>query len=392
MSLDVFQQVFSLSLASGGVTGNQGDQVTLQKELRNYVANKLPKIGADWQVAWGPVVWKNVPEDTNSGPDHSWYIAYHPSLEFEDGSMHPTYVVGIAGTAGHSLVDVLEDIGVSAVSDFKAWVDGGIQNKPVIVPARDDKAYIAAGTVSGVYILLTTMTPENAASPGTTFLDFVTNIDKSASPRIVFSGHSLGGALAPSLALALVSAGAIPADTTLTYPTAGPSPGNTLFTELFIQTLPRIKKDGSASYQGWNLNLVNTLDIVPQAWAYDKSISDEQNLQNIPTIYGAPIIPDVQHGIELAIGLAKRSHVQYQPLPSQYFTGTPPSAVPKTRHEFFGIASLQHVRSYLVEVGFRLELAVESQLQLALEHLEEVQEETKKLEGGPEGKVLLGEL
>ena len=418
MSLDVFQEVFALSLASNLLNDLKGTQTSLQAALRLGLTIDLPIIDPGWQLVWGPVVWKNEPENAETGPDNSWYIAYHPNLPFEDGSVHPTYVIAVAGTPAESTYAWTEqNFAVHSVTDFKAWVAGGIQNRPVIVLAKgvvEGNAYIATGTVNAVHLLLTTPAPEGAVSAGSTLLDFIPNLDHSASLRFISTGHSLGGALSPSLAFTLVLAGYIPCDTTLTYPSAGPSPGNIGFTDFFVQTFPARKSDEAGGYKGWNINLVNTLDVVPQAWSVFRSISPEQNLGNIPAIYRRPVVPIVLGATVIFALRALISVVRYKPLPSQYFTGTPPSAPPTSLAEFLQILGPEHIGSYLKEIGIaiptlgkaaifyselgekteaetRYNCPVISDFEWALEHPEEARDAIDKAEGSAAGKAFLSE-
>ena len=416
MPFDVFQQVFFLSLTSNLVNDFKGTQTSLQRALQQGLTSVLPVFVPGWQVVWGPVVWKNKPDEDTAGPDNSWYVAFHPSLEFEDGSVHPAYVIAIAGTPTEAeYVWINQNFGVNSVADFNAWVDGGIQNPPVIVPAKNivpGTPYIATGTVRAVHLLLTTPAPEGAEGAGTTLLDFISNVDGSGNNRFIATGHSLGGALSPSLALALVSAGAILADRTLTYPSAGPSPGNRGFTDLFTETFPGRKLDEAVSYRGWNLNLVNTFDIVPQAWCPLRSICPELNLGNIPPIYDKPVLPIVL-GSTIVLALhALSSGTVFCPLPSQDFTGTPPSAPPTSLEEFLQIVGPQHQEAYLDEVGLVLPTLNESQVlgsglaqkaeddirfnypviagfEWAREHPEEAEKEIERVEVTPEALAFL---
>jgi len=402
-----------LSLAADLVNDFKGTERFLQKALQLRLTAVLPPTG--WKVVWGPVVWKHEPtkEIDTTGPDNSWYVAFHPGLKFEDGSVHPVHAIAIASTPHESeYVWINENFAVNSVADFDAWVAGGIEKKPVTVPAthiQPGTPYIATGTVNTVHLLLTTPAPEGAAGAGTTLLDFINNVYSSGNSRLITTGHSLGGALASSLALALVrdEKVKVSADRTLTYPTASPSPGNTEFTTQFTATFPARKALGARSYQGWNLNLVNTLDIVPQAWCPSKQISPKQNLGNIPPIYGEPVLPEVLGFTIVAAVHALSSGTVYFPLPSQYFSGPPPSATPESVEKFLQIATLQHTDAYHAEVGItpptldlsqvpgsglseksedqkRFNYPVIAQLEWAREHPEEARRETEKARGTKE--------
>ncbi|KAH7882543.1 hypothetical protein F5I97DRAFT_265912 [Phlebopus sp. FC_14] len=370
MSLDVFQQVFSLSLASNAINDQTGTQANLQAALTVLLDLVVPAVG-DWKVVWGPVVWKNDPDDTETGPDNSWYIAYNPSLTFDDGSVHPTYVVAVAGTANNSMYAwVGQNFAVNSVADFNQWVAGGISKPPVPVDSKDvttDGTYVAIGAVKAAHNLLTFPAPPSTASAGTSLLEFLRSKEGVSKARVVFTGHSLGGALSPTLALALVSSGTLHAAQgtgagVLAYPSAGASPGNRGLADLFAATLPARRSPGSevGGYQVWNLNLVNILDIVPQAWCIHPSESPDQNLDNIPPIYGKPVVLLVVGAVFLAKVQAFRSGTIYIPIQSHLVTGTRPEAPPTTIEEFLKEAMPQHVEFYIKLLGITLPTVNES--------------------------------
>ena len=73
------------------------EQASLQKALQLGLTSILPVVPG-WEIAWGPVVWKNEPDEATTRPDNSWYTANHPKLRFEDGSVHGAHVIAIPGT------------------------------------------------------------------------------------------------------------------------------------------------------------------------------------------------------------------------------------------------------------------------------------------------------
>ena len=357
--LSVFRQVFSLSIASDQVYRLAGTIENLLDALRRRVNDTLASLNPKglsssqrgmWQLNWGPVVWKTGTDASTTGPDLSWYVAYHDNLEFEDGSLHPTYVIAVAGTPAKS---------VNQFVDFDAYVsDGQFKTQPTEVSrdAQDAiKPYITLSTARAIHTLLTNPAPSVAGVR--TLLNFINGVKSTKDPitrtlpRFVFTGHSVGGAIAPSVALALVSSGVIPVERTLTYSTAGPSFGNASFANLFERTFRARVTSGADGYRSWNINLVNTLDVVPQAWCHQHRISPSQNLNNIPTIYGTPMVPDAIRTTDTLIASISDSGVVFKPLPSRYFTGTRPSAPPASVDAFLQIAVQQHVQAYLGEVG-----------------------------------------
>lgn len=164
---------------------------------------------------------------------------------------------------------------------------------------------------------------------------------------LIFTGHSLGGALSPTVAFATKSANILRVADVLTFPTAGPTPGNDIFAYTFRAFFPEISS--GPGYRSWNTNFINTLDIVPKAWCTRKDLRPDQYLGQIPTIYG-PISNGndqqiLERLIQQATNASNDSIVLYLSLQTTTFTGpTPP--IPATLGDFWTTAIDQHVHRY----------------------------------------------
>ncbi|GJJ06247.1 hypothetical protein Clacol_000438 [Clathrus columnatus] len=362
-----YQQVFGISLASNAVRTCTGTQVTLQKALQSVIPGLINTVGP-WKISWGPVVYKAV-DLPNTGPDNAWYVAHHPSLQFPDGSQRSTYVVAIAGTA--DTYDLLEDFEVRSVIDFHQWVNSGIRNMPSaasnIIPGN---AYIAYGTGTASHTIITYPAPPNAIGAALTPTLFSYLLTLPSNSTVIFTGHSLGGALSPTVALATKSANILRVSDVLTYPTAGPSPGNDAFTNLFRTIFPQIRS--GPDYQSWNINFINTLDIVPKAWCTRSDLKPDQNMGQIPALYGEIQDPnqrsEVERDIKLAEYYSELSRVTYLPLDAIAFPGPPPTQPPATKSEFIAIAISQHVQDY--EHHFQIPVNVPSCPAMGLKDLD----------------------
>jgi hypothetical protein len=340
---------------ASNTTGNlKGTQSALQECMQRGLPGIISKISSQWEVVWGPAIWKAQPENSSTGPDNSWFVAYSPSVVFDDGSTHDAYVVAIAGTATYSMYDwTTENFDVGSVVDFPAWVASGITRVPVSVKPKDvipGGTYTANGTTAAVHTLLTKPSPPGTASAGLTLCEFLSSIPASASTRVVFTGHSLGGALSPTIALALVRSHALQAEV-LVYPTAGPSPGNGSFAELFAQTFPASDTSSDVEYAVWNRNIINALDIVPQGWCTKPKQSPAQNMNNIPPIYGTPVIPFISLCIYFLKVRANSSRTVYIPLQSRILSGGQITSTDGKVAEFLREARKNHMSFYLGVFG-----------------------------------------
>ncbi|TFK34492.1 hypothetical protein BDQ12DRAFT_738226 [Crucibulum laeve] len=354
--MDVYTQVFALSMASNidhMCTGNLAD-------LQDHINTKLPsivsKIGEDWKISWGPVVWQHGatplprPGDEQStppppGPDNTWFIANNPSLVFPDGTFN-TYIIAIAGTATR-YGWTGEDFRVGNVIDFDNWVKGGLSKPSMHIGLlNQSRAYISIGTAKAVYTLLSYAAPGNAvAGQGSTLPSYLESLPDAATSRIIFTGHSLGGALSPTLALALHQAnkmGSFKPENIFVYPTAGPTAGNEPFVTEFQAAFPP-SSPNPTDYKVWNCNVVNNLDVVPLAW---------NHLDGIPTIYPGltdSLVQEIKMFVlaKLKPRLLPDIRMRYTPIQKSSFSGTLPNPLPTTMDEFKLDVFTQHTTAYL---------------------------------------------
>jgi hypothetical protein len=203
-------------------------------------------------------------------------------------------------------------------------------------------------------------TPFPLTGPSTTTLfQFITQLSSTITEptKIVFTGHSLGGALAPTLALTLLLSKALVVESggldALVYPTAGPSPGNLNFQTLCSGSFPSSSAT-KEKYKYWNTNIINSLDIVSQAWCIDPTLEPRQNMTNIPGIYGSRpfIIPAL---IANLMATVKSSMITYIPLQSTIFTSTIPLPYPTPMlpKGFWHDAMAEHTAAFTDYFGIR---------------------------------------
>ncbi|KDN35345.1 hypothetical protein RSAG8_11679, partial [Rhizoctonia solani AG-8 WAC10335] len=350
-NMNVHQQVFALSLMSNLAQGNTGTQADLQTALEQGLPRALRYLPGKWHIVWGPVVWKEAPDQATTGPDHVWFVARNSELAFTDGHTQDTYVLAIAATATkYNWID--NNAAVAAVVDFNQWVSkwvssGEVTAPETVDPTVSDAAYISYGTARGVYKLASVAPPFSAVGGGVPLRSFWASFPASSQAKVIVTGHSLGGALSPTLALSLLESQAFtsfPPENILTYPTAGPSPGNLTFAKQFSERFPKVP---GPRYEVWNCNIVNLRDIVSQAWCTSEKASPKQNLKNIPAIYGLPEIPEVNFGVQIAKQLAEASQILYFPLQAQQFKGMPPPTAPADMREFLNFTRHQHLQEFL---------------------------------------------
>ncbi|KAK1993467.1 hypothetical protein LX36DRAFT_714581 [Colletotrichum falcatum] len=110
---NVWQQIYCLSAASNSVAAKVATEADLQAAMERALEEKLPRIGGDWRVSWGPRVYKPRPEKKGA-VENAWFAAASEARKL--------VVVAVAGTAPVSLRDWLDDVDVARVVDFDGWV------------------------------------------------------------------------------------------------------------------------------------------------------------------------------------------------------------------------------------------------------------------------------
>lgn len=293
----------------------------LQVQMERALNDSLPLLPDQWKVSWGPVVYKG--PLTITGPQNVWYVATSDSLKL--------CVVAIAGTALYNYVAwETIDCEVNKIVDFDQWTSGWSSivasgrhiSNPSASAYVEGKSFVAMGTCIGLTNLLSNAPSATAVLPGKYIYDYLKD-DVPEGYQIVFTGHSMGGALSPSLALGLAQANIPGLDlgSAQVYASAGPSPGNQTFTDNFAQLFP---PGTEGDYTAPNTDFFSENDVVPQAWGI--SSPADRNLERIRSIYsgaGAPARAFLNDQVTSKEKIAKASGMDYVPIPGTSFPGSP---------------------------------------------------------------------
>ena len=369
-TLDAYQQIFGMACLVGRSSGYKGTAIELQLQLQydlSFYLNNVPPVTVmgqtgpsvadpsvtpvlgSWNLVWGPALL----EENNDGvADNAVFVAQCDAVAFPGGPVMPAYVVAIAATNPDSLYDwEAEDFSVSQVVNWSTY------NPSDFSPSgyNNTDPYISLGTATGVSNLLKLTTVSGAAAPGTTLEQFLSSVQPASDTAVIFCGHSLAGALSPTLALYLTEQKTLKAfDLTLVYPTAGATPGETHFASLFNSTFPALPsgwEPQSLPYQSWNTMHWNDLDVVPHAW-------QKQDLQQIANLYGhspnfatAATLSALQ---SLALFDSSRSGAVYTRIQNSSLSGTLQhsdggsaiSVPPQSLKDYVEQLFIQHVEMY----------------------------------------------
>jgi hypothetical protein len=196
-------------------------------------------------------------------------------------------------------------------------------------------ALVSEGTATAVALRRDLRPEKGEKGEGTSLEDALIGILESSSPRCVmrFTGHSLGGLLAPVMALWLVDRLAETHRDDLTakldlevYGYAAPTAGNRAFSAYLESRIHPIRRYASS------------LDIAPMAW-------DESSMERMPSTYEPGIrMQSLTHSLyDLCRNLARgKGYAQPGPCISV------PSKIVPTRGDLFLLeAAYQHAAPYL---------------------------------------------
>lgn len=288
-SYNQIQQIHSFSFSANsaeGITFQGSGSKSAFEVMQDYVTKvahdvladtDIQKyIGSDWQPVWGPIVWSKDQHNQTAHSDNTMGAYYSPSQNL--------FVVAIAGT--------------NPISPY-GWV---VEDFDVITTVKWDSisgagsGSVSQGTATGLGVLLNMKDPSRDNQGLIETLHNFIHDHSISNAELAVSGHSLGGALSPVMALYLSDTqsswdpdGSVSISA---YPTAGPTPGNKTFANYYEKQI----NDKKIKY----LSLYNPIDCVPQAWVID-------NIGTIPSLYEEhipsadnPVIGTISTGAAMA--------------------------------------------------------------------------------------------
>jgi lipase (class 3) len=230
-----------------------------------------------WEVVWGPGVFQVLPEEI---PANTMFVARHQQTR--------ELFISIAGTNPFSAYAwFVEDF---EVDETRTWGYGGAPGSVAL----------SKGTLKGLRVLQGMVPPTGIPGENQTLANFLeAHLDQEGEPvEVTVSGHSLGGALSPTLALWLLDTQKEWDHHTRAmisvYAYAGPTPGN----------------DDFASYIdarfGHRLHrIANPLDVVTHAW----NVGD---LAELKALYTPEISRDAYWDKAVDFAIAATNGISYR--------------------------------------------------------------------------------
>jgi hypothetical protein len=372
------QQAFVLSLLSNqlhNLNGNKPDtKANLEARLAQFLGEFLPKsvpyLGT-WEVVWGPAVFS-----VGGFPDNTTYIA-------RKAGPSPIYLLATAGTNSASTFAKSDEDGqvqttVAWTTAFREDLNGDTLLGDYGNPLLCNNPALSMGTAVGVRSVLETAPVSSKHDPNPKRLfEFLQGV-QSKDATLIVTGHSLGGALSPVLALALFTPGG-PLQKenwgqVYVLPTAGATPGNGDLAAGFAGVFPGIPgqpltNPDPATEPLWNRNIANSFDFVPLAW-----VPEEMDKIKPPVVGKGGLYPhlswdspEARYAVRIGVGLAEdkaRTGASsapyggtdpagpYAPLPTITFTCAEidPNASIKQISDYVHHWLLQHTVAYIQQI------------------------------------------
>ncbi|MEO1258668.1 MAG: lipase [Bacteroidota bacterium] len=311
------------------------DALTKDGAIKSYIN----KNNSQWELVWGPVTSNSLAQ-CKWHSDNTMFVAKTDTFP---GLDHPLYVVAIAGTNAISMKGWLQE-------DANVWK----QYKWPTKKSRSGK--ISSGTQLGVSIL------QDMKHDGQSLLDFFKGLDLTTQGKpyeIATTGHSLGGALSPVLALVIKEWAIAEKHKNIVVsanPSAGATPGNKRFANYYIDTL------GAENYH----SIINANDMVPHAWEPDmlKMIPDLFDNKKFGFIKINPklihLMNDYIHVLSVRHPFQKYTRIAKEQEQLTTFQGRPNPE--NTKCKDFGVEAIyQHTIAYFLD-GFLFPDGVKEQI------------------------------
>lgn len=233
-------------------------KIKIEMEKAIHDKESWPTLNCDWDIVWGPAVF--------ALPGTVFDSAFMYVVQQKSNT--DNYYVAIRGTNPVSIPNwVIWDF---QAKEQKAW--------PFVEATCDFKPKVSESTYFGFNTLFSLRPPVGASvkieGAKTTLLEFFNKVVAKENPnaKVCVTGHSLGGALAPTLCLWLTE---IQQDNVFkdiefsTVAFAGPTAGNRDFADYSDKKLA-----------GKSMRIANHFDVVTHAWEYE-------SMQELPCLYAS---------------------------------------------------------------------------------------------------------
>lgn len=309
----------------GLVTTNEAALVRNAQKIKDALQNDIALrsfVGSNWEMVWGPVTANGLKTNNTSGVDsfitnNTMYLI----KTFDSASAKVQYVVAIAGT---NIVSekgwFLEDFNVFVKKDW----------------GKANSGKISEGTFIGLQALLNM----KDAATNKTLIQYFEELPRDAAYDIAFTGHSLGGALSPVMALKFLEWTEQNNRNNVavsTYPIAGATPGDKEFAQY------------AADKFGDNyFSVINNYDIVPNSWQKDMfaAIPNLYNNGNFNAGKGFLFPSQLEKTYNLVkLAIADKNYTRIAQNKEFSFNGTPNSYA-LGKGSFFAEAGYQHTTAY----------------------------------------------